>query len=335
MMMKKQVTWCWMALAAGLMLLAGRGFAQDPFMGEYEGTYQADKLTQLKATGKVIAVGPGYYRMVLTAVGDPKGEGTYAEIYGIQQGNGVNIVGRYEDRSNWSGSISDGHLLASGNYYGCWFDLKKTVRKSPTEGAKPPEGAVVLLPYEPGQKPDLSAWSGTWKPRDDGSVEGVPGSGSFQTKKNFRDVKLHVEFWLPLEAGKFGQERANSGVYLSGNYEVQVLDSFGLTSTNGDCAAIYDLTRPLVNASLPPETWQTYDIIFHATRMEGGKTIKNPRVTVVHNGVTVQQDVEVPGPTGAKEGTPNVAEGPLGLQDHGHPDRYRNIWLVELKDGQE
>jgi hypothetical protein len=308
-------------------------------MGEYEGTFQADRSQKTRATAKVIAEGPGYYRLVLQAEPLVPGEPTAPfEIYGVQQGTSVNLFGR-ANSAHWHGRIADARLMADPGYYHMAIDLKKTTRKSTTEGLQPPGNAVVLLPFAPGKAPDASAWQGgKWKPQDDGSLQCDPGKGSILTKQSFGDIKLHVEFWLPLMADSFGQGRANSGVIINNLYEVQVLDSFGLVPSAGDCGAIYDQARPRVNASLPPEQWQTYDIVFRAPRMNPDGTVQEKaRVTVELNGVKIQDSVAIEGATAGHEpGKPpaNAATGPLQLQDHGNWVRYRNVWLVELKDAQ-
>lgn len=313
--------------------------AEDLFMGEYEGTCHADRSQKTKATAKVIAEGPSYYRVVLQAEPLVPGEPTAQfEIYGVRQGASVNLFGR-ANAANWHGRIAEDRLVADPGYYGMAIDLKKTTRKSPREGLQPPGDAVVLLPFAPGKAPDPSAWQGgKWKPQDDGSLQCDPGKGSILTRQSFGDIKLHVEFWLPLMADSFGQGRANSGVIINNLYEVQVLDSFGLVPSAGDCGAIYDQTRPRVNASLPPEQWQTYDIVFRAPRMNGNGTVQEKaRVTVEFNGVKIQDNVAIEGATAGHEpGKPpaNAATGPLQLQDHGNWVRYRNVWLVELKDAQ-
>jgi hypothetical protein len=313
--------------------------AEDLFMGEYEGTYQADGSHRTKATAKVIAEGPAYYRVVLQAeplgVGEPSAQ---FEIYGVEQGTSVNLFGR-ANAAHWHGQIAGERLVADAGYYGIGVDLKKTTRRSPTEGLPPPSNAVVLLAFAPGQAPDASAWrGGSWKPQADGSLQCDPGKGSILTKQSFGDIKLHVEFWLPLMADSFGQGRANSGVIINNLYEVQVLDSFGLVPSTGDCGAIYSQARPQVNGSLPPEQWQTYDIHFRAPRVNAdGSVREKARVTVEFNGVKVQDDVAIEGATAGHEpGKPpaNAPSGPLQLQDHGNRVRYRNVWLVELKDRQ-
>ena len=328
--------WAICAALAG-MIVPGRIWAEDLFVGEYEGTYLADQSQSTKATAKVIAEGPGYYRVVLQAEGLTPGEPTAQfEIYGVQQGTQVNLFGR-ANAAHWHGQIAGDKLAADPGYYGMGMELKKTPRKSTTEGLQPPSDAVVLLPFAPGKAPDASAWKGgSWKPLNDGSLQCDPGKGSIYTKQNFGDIKLHLEFWLPLMADSFGQGRANSGVIINNIYEVQVLDSFGLVPSMGDCAAIYSQARPRVNASLPPERWQTYDILFRAPRMNSDGTVKEKaRVTVELNGVKVQDNVAIEGATAGHEpGKPpaNAATGPLQLQDHGNQVRYRNAWLVELKN---
>lgn len=338
MMMKHSVKW--MFITTSLITGLGRGWAQDAFMGEYEGTYRADRGQSSKATAKVIAEGPAYYRVVLQAEPLKSGQPTAQfEIYGVRQGTRVNLFGRANSEM-WGGSIVGDRLVANPGYYGMSLELRKTVRRSPTEGARPPAGAVVLLPFEAGQVPDTSAWNGgPWRPMDDGSLQCRPGKGSITSKQSFHDMKLHLEFWLPLMAESFGQGRANSGVYLNNLYEIQVLDSFGLVPSAGDCAAIYDQTAPSVSANLPPEHWQTYDITFRAPRMNADGSVKErSRVTVEFNGIKVQDNTPIIGATvGHEPGKPpaNVASGPLQLQDHGNLIRYRNIWLTELKEARE
>ncbi|MGB9619087.1 MAG: 3-keto-disaccharide hydrolase, partial [Armatimonadota bacterium] len=161
-----------------------------------------------------------------------------------------------------------------------------------------PADAIVLFDGK-----DLSEWvscgsdsPAPWKV-ENGYVQA--GGGDICTKKLFKDCQLHVEFWLPLMADRPGQARANSGVFLQGwNYEVQILDSYGLKSGAGDCGAIYGITAPMTNACRPPEHWQTFDIFFHAPRFdENGTKIANARISVMQNGVWIHENVEVPHPT--------------------------------------
>ena len=152
------------------------------------------------------------------------------------------------------------------------------------------------------------------------------GQGNIQTEKTFGDFRLHLEFNVPLMPEAKGQARGNSGVYLGGIYELQVLDSYGLTPKSNDCGAIYQQVVPRVNACKPPLQWQTYDVTFHKARVEGGKVSRKARLTVIQNGIKIIDDAEIsPTPGGAriKEGE----DGPLLLQDHGNKVEFRNIWI--------
>jgi hypothetical protein len=183
---------------------------------------------------------------------------------------------------------------------------------------------------------DLSAWlarkggDARWNLKD-GYMEVVPGTGDIYTKAVFGDCHVHVEFWLPLMADKTGQARANSGVYLQGRYEVQVLDSYGLDSQDNDCGGIYKIAKPLVNACRKPEQWQSYDIAFRTARVENGEVKEKPRITVFHNGVMIHNNLEIPTPTGGAMDEDMRQPGPLLLQDHRNPVRYRNVWIMPVK----
>lgn len=159
-----------------------------------------------------------------------------------------------------------------------------------------------------------------------------PKDGDIETKQQFQDCQLHVEFWVPLMANASGQGRGNSGVFFKGfSYEIQILDSYNLKPGAGDCGAIYSYTPPMVNACRPPETWQTFDIIFHAAKFDAnGKKIANARATVFQNGVLIQDNAEFPTPTPDHNGIDPQGPGPIRLQDHGCPVRFRNIWVRPL-----
>jgi hypothetical protein len=201
---------------------------------------------------------------------------------------------------------------------------------------KPPSDAVVLFDGR-----DLSRWSAMngqpskWTVRD-GAMECVPGSGYIRTLQSFGECQLHIEFATPVPVAGSSQGRGNSGVFFGmGRYEVQVLDSYqNNTYADGSCGSVYNQYPPLVNASRPPGTWQTYDIIWTPPRFSPeGTLVSAPRVTVFHNGVLIQNNVELIGETGWLHRAPfkNHAEKlPIALQDHGNPVRYRNIWVREL-----
>jgi hypothetical protein len=196
----------------------------------------------------------------------------------------------------------------------------KQYRQSPTLGAKPPEGAIVIFDgknvdqFEPGAKMNESP---------DGNTLWAEAITKPQEKKPY---KLHVEFMLSYMPTARGQARSNSGVYLDDRYECQVLDSFGLELKNNECGGFYQVAEPKINMCYPPLTWQTYDFDFTPAKWDGDKKISNAKVTVKHNGVVIHDNVELP-----KETAGRKKEGPepLGvyLQGHGNKVQYRNIWL--------
>lgn len=198
----------------------------------------------------------------------------------------------------------------------------------------PPSDAIVLFDGK-----DLLQWNGDrggpakWEVKD--GVATVNGTGSISTKQEFGDCQLHVEWATPEKVEGEGQGRGNSGIILQGRYELQVLDSYiNKTYYHGQAGAIYKQYAPLVNACRKPGEWQTYDIIFHAPRFDAdGKLQKAATVTVLQNGILVQDHVEIKGSTGAA-GAPRYRAHPLKqslvLQDHHNPVRYRNIWVREL-----
>lgn len=199
----------------------------------------------------------------------------------------------------------------------------------------PPSDAIVLF-----DGANLKFWESekggeaTWKV-ENGIVTVNPGTGGIKTKEAFGDVQIHLEWRSPEEVVSEGQGRGNSGVYIMNKYELQILDSYdNNTYTNGQAASIYKQSPPLVNATKPPGEWNTYDIIFMAPRFnEDGMVISPARITALHNGVLVQNNYVLSGPTeytGIPNYTAHEEELPLHLQDHGNLVSFRNIWVRKL-----
>ncbi len=209
------------------------------------------------------------------------------------------------------------------------------------ENYLPPSDAIVLF-----DGTNLSAWKGTKKPDqpaqwkvENGYMEVAPDTGAIETKEAFGSCQLHIEWASPEVVKGDSQGRGNSGVYFMGRYEVQVLDSWeNLTHADGQAGAVYSQNPPLVNASRAPGQWQTYDIIFHAPKFKDGKLDCPADVTVLHNGILVQDHWIITGPTAWKERpaySPHPDKLPISLQDHGNLVRYRNIWIRPLQESND
>lgn len=303
------------AAAAAEGKVSGPDDPDFKIQGEYSGNIQTSE-GPLKIGVQVIALGSGKFRAVGYRGGLP-GDGWDGTKKHEVDGEVKGGVAHFEGDEN-RGEITSGVLkivaIEGSKTIG---DLPKIERASPTLGARPPAGAVVLFDgtsadaFSPGRL-------------DEGLL--VAGATS---KQKFGSCQLHVEFLLPFMPEARGQGRSNSGVYLQGRYEVQMLDSFGLAGENNECGGIYSIKAPDANLCFPPLAWQTYDIDYTAARFADGKKTANAKMTVRHNGVAVHHDVELPHATTAAPVAEGPEPGPIYLQDHGNPVRYRNIWLVE------
>ena len=283
--------------------------------GEYEGELK-DGEENDKWGAQVIALGDGKFQLVGYQGGLPGAGWSRGGKRVTAEGKLAGEVAEFT-ADKWKASIADGKLTVSegDNLLGT---LKKVERQSPTLGAKPPEGAVVLF-----DGASVEGW-------ENGElIEGKwLGPTNTTSKETFGDHTMHIEFRTPFMAAARGQGRGNSGVYVQSRYEVQVLDSFGLEGKDNECGGIYQISEPIVNMCLPPLVWQTYDIDFTDAKYEGGKKVANARVTIKHNGVVIHDDLELPNNTPGRKGE---GEEDLGvfLQDHGNPVVFRNIWAVK------
>ena len=248
-----------------------------------------------------------------------------------------------EKETNDKGEVVDVHYMTIDGVMVHETDQEKQpVPRVVTPGetaSQPPSDAAVLF-----DGTDLSQWMATDGQPTKWVVDGdamapVAKAGAIKTKDEFGSCQLHLEWRTPARVSGEGQGRGNSGVFLMGQYEVQILDSYeNFTYPDGQAAALYGRKTPLVNACRKPGEWQTYDIVFHRPIFENGEVVKRATFTVIHNGVLVQDHTELSGGTGWLGGhavtdyAPHGDTGPLELQDHGNPVAFRNIWIRPLED---
>lgn len=265
---------------------------------------------------QIIALGNGNFRMVTYRGGLP-GDGWDREYKletpGKREGNTIVFIGE----NSYRAELANGKVTINTDSGGPWT-MEKIERKSPTLGAKPPPGAVVLF-----DGTNAGAWANGHM--DDRHLL----AAGCKSKQSFNDFTVHLEFLLPFKPLARGQGRGNSGVYLQDRYEVQVLDSFGLKGESNECGGIYSQAKPILNMCYPPLTWQTYDIDFTSTKFDdAGQRIKNAVVTIKHNGVIIHDRLELNRPSGGGK-KENPSGGPLQLQGHGNPVFFRNIWVAQ------
>lgn len=287
--------------------------------GEYAGASESGD----KVGAQVIALGDGKFDVIGYRGGLP-GEG-WERGGETKRGKGERVgdaaVAKIES-DDLTAEIKDGvmTIMKDGNKVG---ELKKVIRKSSTLGAKPPKDATVLFD---------GSTADNFKNGKIVEMEGqkVLAASNPESTKLLGDHTMHIEFRTPFMPKARGQGRGNSGVYLQGRYECQVLDSFGLEGENNECGGIYTVAKPAVNMCFPPLSWQTYDIEFKAAKYnDQGEKVENARTTIKHNGVVIHDNIELkPTPGHHPEGP-----GPdhLYLQDHGNPVVFRNIWVVDKK----
>jgi len=285
------------------------------FQGEYVGSPDDDPTVKIGV--QVIALGEGKFDIVAYIGGLPGDGWSRGDevIRATGELSGDKVVA---ESDGGTAEIKNGQITVFGDDGSRHGVLKKVERKSPTLGAKPPTGAVVLFDgsnadgFEKGELIEVN----------------LLASSDCTSKATFQDHSMHLEFRTPFMPMSRGQGRGNSGVYLQSRFECQVLDSFGLEGENNECGGIYSISKPAVNMCLPPLSWQTYDIDYTAAKYddEGKKTV-NARVTIRHNGVVIHDDIEL---THGTPGCQPEGPSPLGvfLQNHGNPVAFRNIWAV-------
>jgi hypothetical protein len=317
--------------------MAGRwegGFINPPKENGYAFRYP-------RLCAELVALGGGRYRLRFLPEFFRRAEVLFETEIAVEAGKS-----RFSGQA-WSGSLEPDALRGTAfadTPHPVEFELRPSAFRPPTLGAPAPEGARVLF-----DGTDLKAWRANgrdapadWRIMPDGVMEVVTRGeskergGDIRTVDEFGDARLHLEFRLPPQPKDRGQARANSGVFLQGLYEVQILDSFGLDGLWNECGALYRLSPPKVNACLPPGEWQAYDIDFRAARFASDGTVAEPpRMTVRHNGVVIHRDEELTSATNVAgsnlPSSPPPLRGPLVLQDHGNVVQFRNIWILPVE----
>lgn len=317
-----------LAAFVGLCAVAGTAYGQGRVQGNWEGKFTKGDLKGKAVTAKVVGESDSDYRVIFSVEGANDVEfhgktehGTATFFGGVDLGE--TLGGRYAvtavaEAGEMRGKLHGG--LKKEND----FELKRVEKPSPTLGQAPPEGAIVLMD---GASLDKWVQKTAWTVSNDGAAH--TDNPSLVTADEYGSGLYHVEFKTPYMPNERGQARGNSGVYILGRYEVQVLDSWPLPPADNEAGGIYKQAVPLVNASLPPDEWQTYDIDFTAPEFDAaGKKTKNARITVRHNGIVIHDDLELTDLTpGGVSGT-EAPKGPLMLQDHGDKVQFRNVWFV-------
>jgi hypothetical protein len=291
--------------------------AEDP-----DFSIQGEYLTPEGGWGaQVIALGNGKFDAYVLQGGLPGAGWTNDKrrivLHGTRKADEIPFV---DEKGSMIASLHGASFLFSEND-GMPMVLQRAERKSPTLGAKPPEGAVVLF-----DGTSTDAW-------ENGRMEnGLLLATGCTSKQKFGSYTLHLEFRTPYKPDARGQKRGNSGIYHSGRWETQILDSFGLEGKDNECGGIYSISKPKLNACLPPLAWQTYDVDFTAATFDkDGKRTAWPRITVKLNGIIVHENLELSKAftTSAPINTPlGSPEGPFFLQNHDNPVMFRNIWIV-------
>jgi hypothetical protein len=287
--------------------------------GEYVAEVERDGQTR-KMGIQVIALGKGEFEAISYLGGLPGDGWSRSDEKNTHKGKMVDGVVMFEARDNHHGELKNGVIqVINDNEQRTLFEFKKVERKSPTLEKEPPEGAVVLFD---GKSADN--WKG-------GKLvdEKLLSVGTI-SKDEFQDFALHLEFQTPFMPEARGQARGNSGMYLQNRYEVQILDSFGLEGADNECGGIYQIAKPIVNMCFPPLSWQTYDVEMTGARFDAeGRRTSKAKVTIKHNGVVIHDNLELNDKTPGGAATEAPGRGPLMLQNHGDPVRFRNIWIVK------
>jgi len=276
-----------------------------------------------------ISLEKGWNTFLFKVINGAGGWGAFSRIVDLQYGPLENISEKDYD----SDQTKTSKYLEQNKFFMTQWKLAGPFTQKDAEAKE-----LFNIAFEP-EKPSFAGWKNYNHPKEDiaaswsivdGAMQVKPGSNSIMTRKMFTDFDLHIEFRSPFTPNLKGQSRGNSGVYLQGRYEVQVLDSYGLEGKDNECGGIYKVAVPNVNMCAPPTQWQTYDIEFTAAKYnERNEKLANPRMTARHNGIIIHNDLEIPVATDGGLDKDMSKPGPIFLQDHSDLVQYRNIWIVE------
>jgi hypothetical protein len=313
---------CFIVAQCALTAMVLGAVSQENVQGLYEGACK-DAQGEQKIEARVVALGQEKFKVLIRW---PQADGKVAKVELAGKIDGENV--KFEG-AGWAGTYAA--EVIKGTCGQGTFEIKRVVRQSPTLGAKPAAGAIVLLDGksfdEVSKQPLKDGSEQAWKQSEGGAIE-VPKGGLSSKRPQAGSFKLHVEFKCPLMPAGEGQGRGNSGLYLPNGEEIQVLDSFGMTTyTGGGCGGFYRYKDPdafdeFSLASLPPLQWQTYDVEYRV-QVKEGKPSGKPKVTVYHNGIKVHDNFEL---------QKDAKVGGFHFQDHGNTVQYRNIWVVPIEN---
>lgn len=320
------------AALMGMVALGAQADDDDKIMGNYQGAFASKGWEATPIRAEVMAMSKIAWRINLFVGGEDGTEKKFELPARLDKGTpvvdgNIDLGGEYKVGGTVKDEVFVGKLEGKGK--SADFTLKRVMLQSPTLGKPVPEGGNSLL-----DGTNIAAnWVRTpeqWCMQADGSMEVC--SSSLKTTQEFGDAEYHIEFMCPFKPNARDQERGNSGCYFMGRYEVQVLDNFGDPPADNWCGGIYKKAKPIMNASLPPLTWQTYDVTFIAAKFDAsGNKTADAEITVLHNGKLIHDHAKLSGPTPGGVSDQDGPKGPLMLQDHDNPVRYKNIWVKPIK----
>lgn len=327
--------WISQSNAAQQIDLTQDGPPEKPVFGNWRGEIVGGPMEGASLEAQIVGLSWEDYRATITIIEDGEEKATYQ------------ATGKTEDKITYfTGGEGQPYSLQSRARFGIMqgtfsneeetmpFTMERFLYEPPTRGKEPPQGAVVLLNESTSDLDDNWVVQPRWRLTDQG-VMFIVGS-SIITQDQFSDGYYHIEFRTPYMPNDRGQARGNSGVYVMGRYEIQVLDSFTDPPADNRCGGIYSQAVPIANPCLPPLEWQTYDIHFRAPRFnDSGQKIENARVTVKLNGTVIHDDIELTDRTPGGVGNGEAPEGVLLIQDHSDQVRFRNIWVAPLDTWEE